>query len=236
MSTCPGAGGAPAGIPVDAAPPERVIEQLQRLADCAVRSRGRGGHLIARIESADGSWCWETVATGADAAAAPVRPSTPFHLASLTKMYTAALVLRLAAYGRLALTDPVTAHLPAELTDRLHVPAQRAVSAAAGVLAWGRMPGSCARILPGGSCPRGVGCVSSRSRLVFPGRQVWLLVPAFGGGRVACDVTGKGAGGGRGQGPTAAFHADCFPWSARRRAGCLRFGPAGDAALRHAVG
>jgi D-alanyl-D-alanine carboxypeptidase len=91
MSTCPGTGGAPAGIP------------------------------IARIESTDGSWCWETAATGADAAATPVRPSTPFHLASLTKMYTAALVLRLAAHGRLALTAPVTAHLPAELTDRLHV-------------------------------------------------------------------------------------------------------------------
>jgi CubicO group peptidase (beta-lactamase class C family) len=36
-------------------------------------------------------------------------------------MYTAALVLRLAAHGRLVLTDPITAHLPPELTDRRHV-------------------------------------------------------------------------------------------------------------------
>src|SRR5262249_13329495 len=103
MSTCPGTGGAPAGLAIDAVPPERGIEPLQRLADRAVRSRSRGGHLIARIEPTDGSWCWETAATGADAAATPVRPSTPFHLASLTKMYTAALVLRLAAHGRLSL-------------------------------------------------------------------------------------------------------------------------------------
>jgi hypothetical protein len=57
-------GGASAGIPVDAAPPERMIEQFQRLADRAVSGRRRGGHLIARVESADGSWCWETAAEG----------------------------------------------------------------------------------------------------------------------------------------------------------------------------
>ena len=113
MNTCAGTGGA--------GPPERVIEKFRRLADRAVRRRGRGGHLLVRIESTDGSWCWETTATGADAAATPIRPSTPFHLASLSKMYTAALVLRLATRNRLALTDPITAHLPAELTDRLHV-------------------------------------------------------------------------------------------------------------------
>src|SRR5215469_12294052 len=71
MSTCPGTGGASAGIPIDDAPPERVIEQLQRLADRTVRSRRRGGHLIARIESTDGSWCWETAATGAGTLAPP---------------------------------------------------------------------------------------------------------------------------------------------------------------------
>ena len=113
MNACSGTGGA--------VPPNRVAEQLQRLADRAVRGRGRGGHLIVRVEPTDGSWCWDTVATGAEARATPVRPNTPFHLASVTKMYTAAIVLRLAAHGRLALTDPITAHLPAGLTHRLHV-------------------------------------------------------------------------------------------------------------------
>ena len=119
MNTGSGVGGGPAGAPIDGAPPQRVIEQLQLLADRAVKRRG--GHQIVRMESADGSWCWETAATGADAEATAVRPGTPFHLASVTKMYTAALVVRLAAHGRLASTDPITAHLPAELTDRLHV-------------------------------------------------------------------------------------------------------------------
>ena len=95
MNTRPDTGGA--------VPPERVIEKFRRLAARAVRSRSRGGHLIVRIESTDGSWCWETTATGADAAATPIPPSTPFHLASVTKMYTAAPVVRLAANGRLAL-------------------------------------------------------------------------------------------------------------------------------------
>lgn len=82
--------------------------------------------MVLRIESTDGSWCWETAATDTDpdadpGAATPVRPATPYHLASATKVYTAALVLRLAAGGRLALRDAITAFLPAELTDRLHV-------------------------------------------------------------------------------------------------------------------
>src|SRR5262245_53814027 len=113
MNTGPGTGGAPDITPSDANPPERAIEQLQRLADRAVRRRGRGGHLLVRIESTDGSWCWETTATSPAAAVTPIRPSPPFHLASVTKSYTAALVLRLAAHRRLALTDPITAQLPA---------------------------------------------------------------------------------------------------------------------------
>jgi hypothetical protein len=52
MNTGPGTGDEPAVTPIDAAPPERVIEQLQRLADRAIRRRSRGCHLIARMHPA----------------------------------------------------------------------------------------------------------------------------------------------------------------------------------------
>ena len=100
MNTGPGSGGERAVTPIAVAPPERMVERLQRVAERAVRRRNRGGQLIARLEASDGSWCWETAATGADAAATTIRPRTPFHFASVTKLYTAALVLRLAAHGR----------------------------------------------------------------------------------------------------------------------------------------
>jgi D-alanyl-D-alanine carboxypeptidase len=44
---------------------------------------------------------------GVDAAVRDVRPWTPFRLASLTKLFTASVVLQLAQEGRLALDDPI---------------------------------------------------------------------------------------------------------------------------------
>ncbi|MEL7451822.1 MAG: serine hydrolase domain-containing protein, partial [Pseudomonadota bacterium] len=45
-------------------------------------------------------------------AAEPVTPQTPFQLASLTKSFTALVVLQLAAEGHLSIDDPVVAHMP----------------------------------------------------------------------------------------------------------------------------
>lgn len=44
-----------------------------------------------------------------------------FFIASTTKLYTTALVLQLAEAKRLSLDDPITAHLPPALTQKLHV-------------------------------------------------------------------------------------------------------------------
>ena len=46
-------------------------------------------------------------------AGAPLRPESIFRIGSLTKQFTAALIVRLAAQGRLGLDDPVARHLPA---------------------------------------------------------------------------------------------------------------------------
>lgn len=51
-------------------------------------------------------------------------PQTPFRIASITKTYTAVVVLQLAAEGRIGLDDRVVDHLPGDLSDllgRLHV-------------------------------------------------------------------------------------------------------------------
>lgn len=50
-----------------------------------------------------------------------MRPDTPFLIASITKRFIATLVLQAQARGELALSDPMVAHLPVELTDGLHV-------------------------------------------------------------------------------------------------------------------
>jgi hypothetical protein len=48
---------------------------------------------------------------GTDGRASPVSPRTPFRIGSLTKSFTAAAVLQLAASGRIALDAPVQAYL-----------------------------------------------------------------------------------------------------------------------------
>lgn len=45
------------------------------------------------------------------------RPTTPFSIASLSKMYTATLVLRLIEEGRLGLDDPIAPWVPASVPD-----------------------------------------------------------------------------------------------------------------------
>ncbi|MFZ9628465.1 MAG: serine hydrolase domain-containing protein [Ilumatobacteraceae bacterium] len=54
----------------------------------------------------------------------PVDVHTPFRIASITKTFTAAVVVQLAAEGRLSFDDLMTTHLPdsaLDLVDRLHV-------------------------------------------------------------------------------------------------------------------
>jgi D-alanyl-D-alanine carboxypeptidase len=65
----------------------------------------------ATIVFSDGTR-WTGTAGLADVAkGVPVRPGTPFALGSISKTFTAALILRLIGEGRLALTDGAAAHL-----------------------------------------------------------------------------------------------------------------------------
>ena len=51
----------------------------------------------------------------------PLDPDDPYRNASITKMWTAATVLRLVEEGRISLSDTIDRYLPAELVDRVHV-------------------------------------------------------------------------------------------------------------------
>ncbi len=82
----------------------RLVEDFRR------RSASPG--LSVAILWPDGT-AWTIVSGLADLASGrPVTPATPFAVASVTKTFTAALVLRLVADGRLGLDDPVGSWLP----------------------------------------------------------------------------------------------------------------------------
>lgn len=99
--------------------PPRIANLLER----AVRELAAGPgirHAIVGVEPGDCSYCWIGAAGDADPAGSPMTPETPFFLASVTKLYIGAAVLRLHEQGRLSIDDPLGRHLPPELVSDLH--------------------------------------------------------------------------------------------------------------------
>ncbi|MGQ9635111.1 MAG: serine hydrolase domain-containing protein [Bryobacteraceae bacterium] len=77
-------------------------------------------HAILAVESGDRSFRWASSFGVADDQGSPMRPNTPFFLASVDKMYTACVVLRLWERGLLRLENPIAAYLPEATTGRIH--------------------------------------------------------------------------------------------------------------------
>jgi D-alanyl-D-alanine carboxypeptidase len=98
---------------------EVVGQRLQALVDRTVEKR-RIAHAILGVAEADGAARW-IVAAGDARPGEPMRPDTPFFIASVTKRFIATLVLQAHERGELSLNDPIAALLPAELTGGLHV-------------------------------------------------------------------------------------------------------------------
>ncbi len=92
-----------------------IAEELQRLVDSAA-GKSRGASVIAALQSGDG---------GLDLAAADtssaMATTTPYFLASITKMYTATVVMELAESGTIDLDAPISAYVDPELIRGIHV-------------------------------------------------------------------------------------------------------------------
>lgn len=104
--------GAPAELPLRL-PVDSFGAALQRLADSVVAARPRMPGLIIAVESKRDGRTWSVAAGLSDSARkVPLRPGQPVRLASNTKTYVAAAMLRLVEQGRVSLGDPLTKHLP----------------------------------------------------------------------------------------------------------------------------
>lgn len=100
--------------------PSSLETSLQALVDDAVAEHPgvRGAALWAGSPAV--GLRWQGAAGEADPEGpVPMSPEHPVRIASNTKTFIAAAVLRLAEEGRLGIDDPVAAHLPAELRDLL---------------------------------------------------------------------------------------------------------------------
>jgi D-alanyl-D-alanine carboxypeptidase len=98
---------------------EAVMQELQRLLD-GLGARDDVYSAVVAVESDTGSFRWIGTVGHADSGGTPMRADTPFHIASIDKLFTAAVVMRLHERGRLGLDDPIATHLPASLIGGLH--------------------------------------------------------------------------------------------------------------------
>lgn len=99
---------------------DSVEVRLQRLADSVIAARPRMPGIIIAVEQPATGKRWSVAAGFADSARRiRLSPDHPVRLASNTKTYTAAAVLRLVEMGRLSLSDPLAKHLPPSVDSLL---------------------------------------------------------------------------------------------------------------------
>ncbi len=99
---------------------DEVEPRLERLLD-KMSSQRKVRHVVLGAAAIDGSWEWRDAAGEATPDGTPMRPDTPWFLASVTKLYIAAVVLRLHEEGLIDLDAPIPGYLPDALKPGLHV-------------------------------------------------------------------------------------------------------------------
>jgi D-alanyl-D-alanine carboxypeptidase len=96
------------------------------LADSLVQARPRLPGIVIAVESKAMGRAWSVAAGLSDTARrVPLVPQQPMRIASNTKTYVAAAVLRLVEQGRLSLKDPLSTHLPSSLDSLLRTDGYR---------------------------------------------------------------------------------------------------------------
>ncbi|MBI5949417.1 MAG: beta-lactamase family protein [Chloroflexi bacterium] len=93
---------------------------MQAILDAFIRDNPIVPGVILHLEAAGGAWAG-AAGVADTAAGTPMRPDMTFRIASNTKTFTAAAVLRLVEQDRLALDDRIARYFPAELVARLNV-------------------------------------------------------------------------------------------------------------------
>ncbi len=101
-----------------AAAPEATAQRLERILR-GLASRKPIQQAIAAVESRDGSFRWGG-AVGENPDGTPVRQNAPFFIASIDKLLTTTVVLKLREAGRLDLDASLSTYLPPALTRGIH--------------------------------------------------------------------------------------------------------------------
>ncbi|NLX53136.1 MAG: beta-lactamase family protein [Deltaproteobacteria bacterium] len=110
---------------VKAEPPvsDGIEKELQYVISDFVAANSRTvKNCVVSVKIGDGSLSWSSAAGIANTQSqTPMTPETPIFIASVTKLYTAAAVMRLYETGKIDLDDPIAKYLPVSLVKGIHV-------------------------------------------------------------------------------------------------------------------
>jgi CubicO group peptidase (beta-lactamase class C family) len=77
---------------------------------------------VLAVMKGDGSFSWSgAVGIASQDGQVPMTKDTPIYIASITKLYTATIIMRLYEKGALSLDDPMSKYLPDEIIRGIHV-------------------------------------------------------------------------------------------------------------------
>ncbi len=94
-------------------------DKLDRLFQNLMKSK-QVKHAVLAVESGDGSYHWARAEGKVEDGVVEIGTDTPFWIASVTKLFIAAAILRLHERGRLSINDYLVQYLPQSMVDRLH--------------------------------------------------------------------------------------------------------------------
>jgi D-alanyl-D-alanine carboxypeptidase len=101
---------------------DNVNQELEYLVKDQVKSSEHIKSCVVYVTRGDGSFTWSGAAGIAKQdGRVPMTKDTPVYLASITKLYTAAAIMRLYEQGALAIDDPMAKYLPDDLIRGIHI-------------------------------------------------------------------------------------------------------------------
>lgn len=98
-----------------------LATRLDDVLRAEVERRKHVRHGLLAVSRVDGSWSWEAAHGVLDPSGTEATPTARYPIASVTKLYTAAVTLRLCESEALSLTARMVDILPADIVSGLHV-------------------------------------------------------------------------------------------------------------------
>ena len=101
---------------------QAIQDKLESLVETTVKSDQQVRNCMLTVTTGTGDFYWSGAAGLANEKEnIGITVNTPFYTASITKLFTAVLVMQLYEAGRIGLEDAIRDYLPDSLIDRIHV-------------------------------------------------------------------------------------------------------------------